>query len=129
MEKRKLEREDEVDEIVDTLLDLPVKNLEAKVKQLEDEMEMRRVIFRGTLDNLGTRRIRLEENIERLWYSAVLGLDSGRRSAMEQRLIQTQNKEIDEWLAYFKDMNQLQGSFQEAKQELALEREKRRLVG
>ncbi|MCH8206433.1 MAG: hypothetical protein IH956_05455, partial [Chloroflexi bacterium] len=45
MEKRKSIKEDEVDKIVDTLLDMPVMNLEAQVKRLESEIAMRGVIF------------------------------------------------------------------------------------
>ena len=45
MEKRKSIKEDEVDEIVGTLLDMPVMNLEAQVKRLESEIAMRGVIF------------------------------------------------------------------------------------
>lgn len=130
MEKQKSRREkEEVDEIVDTLIDMPVKSLEERIKRLEAEMTMRGVIFKGTQESLGTRRLRLEEDIERHWYSAVIGLDRGRRSAMEQRLIQTQNKEMDEWLAYLRDMAQLKEKLQNAGEDLALEKQKRRLVG
>ena len=120
--------EDEVDEIVETLLDQPVGNLEERVKLIETELGMRQVIFKSTMDGLGTRRIRLNDNLDKLWYSSVLGLDSGRRAALEQELFRTQNNEMDEWLAYFKDASKLREGLQEAKEDLALEREKRRLV-
>ena len=120
--------ENEVDEIVETLLDQPVGNLEERIRRIESELGMRQVIFSAAMDGLGTHRIRLEENLEKLWYSSVLGLDSGRRAALEQEFFRTQNNEIVERLDYFKDASKLRERLQEAKEELALEREKRRLL-
>ena len=121
-------REDEIDEIVDALLDQPVGNLEERVKQIESELGTRQVIFNAAIDMLGTHRIQLKDDLDKLWYSSLLGLDFGRRATLEQELFRTQNNEMVERLDYFKDVSQLRERLQEAQEELALEREKRRLV-
>ena len=120
--------EDEVDEIVETLLDQPVGNLEERVKQIENELGTRRVIFHAAIEMLGTHGIQLKDKLDKLWYSSLLGLDFGRRATLEQELFRTQNNEMVERLDYFKDASQLRERLQEAKEDLALEREKRRLV-
>ncbi len=129
MEKRNQEKEDEVDEIVDTLLELPVKNLEERMKQLETEIQMRAIIRNGALSSLGTHQLRLEENLRQVHYrSAINGSALARKTALEQEMARTEFRKIDEWLAYFKDVIKLQDDLQHTREELALEREKRRLV-
>lgn len=130
MEKQNSNRngEDEVDEIVETLLDQPVGNLEERIKRIENELGTRQVIFDAAIEMLGTHRIQLKDDLDKLWYSSLLGLDFGRRAALEQELFRTRNNEMVERLDYFKDASKLRERLQEAKEELALEREKRRLV-
>ncbi|MCH7574817.1 MAG: hypothetical protein IIA59_06800 [Candidatus Marinimicrobia bacterium] len=121
--------EDEIDEIVETLLDQPVGNLEERVKQIETKLAMRRVLLGGALSSLGTHQLRLEERIGQMHYrSAVDGSALARKTALEQDMTRTEFRKIDEWLSYFSDAIRLQEQLQEAKEELALEREKRRLV-
>ena len=130
MEKRKTEKEDEVDEIVDTLLDLPVKNLEQRIQDLETEITMRAIIRNGALSSMGTHKLRLEENVRQMHYrSAVNGSALSRRTALEQEMARTEFRKLDEWLSYFRDASRLRERLQDAREELALEREKRRLVG
>ena len=130
MEKQNSNRngEDEVDEIVETLLDQPVGNLEERIKRIENELGTRQVIFDAAIEMLGTHRIQLKDDLDKLWYSSLLGLDFGRRAALEQELFRTQNNEMVERLDYFKDASKLRERLQETKEDLALEREKRRLV-
>ena len=129
MEKRKLEKEDEVDEIVDTLLDLPVKNLEQRIKDLGTEITMRAIIRNGALSSMGTHQLRLEEGLRQMHYrSAVNGSALSRRTALEQEMARTEFRKLDEWLLYFGDVSRLRERLQEAKEDLALESEKRRLV-
>ena len=129
MEKRKLEKEDEVDEIVDTLLDLPVKNLEQRIKDVETEIAMRAIIRDAALSSMGTHQLRLEENLRQMQYlSAMNGSVLARKTTLEQEMARTEFMKIDELISYFKDMSKLREKFQAAREELALEREKRRLV-
>ena len=129
MKKRKLEKEAEVDEIVDTLLDLPVKNLEQRIKDLGTEITMRAVIRNGALSSMGTHQLRLEESLRQMHYrSAVNGSALARKTALEQEMIRTETRKLDEWLSYFRDASRLRERLQEAGEELALERERRRLV-
>ena len=130
MEKRKLKKIGEVDKIVDTLLGLPVKNLEDRIKRIETEVAMRRVLLNGALSSLGTHQLRLEERIRQMHYrSAVDGSALARKTALEQEMARTEFRKIDEWLAYFKDMIGLQEQLQQAQEDIELEKQKRRLVG
>ena len=130
MEKRKSKKEGEVDEVVDTLLGLPVKNLEDRIKQIETELAMRKVLLNGALSSLGTQQLRLEERIRQMHYrSAVNGSALARKTALEQEMARTEFRKIDEWLAYFKDMIGLQEQLQQAQEDIELEKQKRRLVG
>ena len=130
MEKRKLKKEDEVDEIVDTLLDLPVKNLEQRIKDVETEIAMRRVLLNGALSSLGTHQLRLEERIRQMQYRSTMnGSALARKTTLEQEMARTEFRKLDEWLSYFRDMSTLREKLQAAREELVLEREKRRLVG
>ena len=123
------EKEDEVDEIVDTLLDLPVKNLEQRIKDLGTEITMRTIIRNGALSSMGTHQLRLEESLRQMHYrSAVNGSALSRRTALEQEMARTEFRKLEEWLSYFRDASRLRERLQEAKEDLALEREKRRLV-
>ncbi|MCH8837982.1 MAG: hypothetical protein IIA60_09325 [Candidatus Marinimicrobia bacterium] len=130
MEKRKLKKEDEVDEIVETLLDLPVKNLEQRIKDVETEIAMRAIIRNGALSSMGTHQLRLEENLRQMQYrSAINGSAMARKTTLEQEMARTEFRKLDEWLSYFRDMSTLREKLQAAREELVLEREKRRLVG
>ena len=130
MEKRKLKKEDEVDEIVDTLLDLPVKNLEQRIKDVETEIAMRRVLLNGALSSLGTHQLRLEERIRQMQYRSTMnGSAQARKTTLEQEMARTEFMKIDERISFFKDMSKSREKLQAAREELVLEREKRRLVG
>lgn len=129
MEKRNSKKEDEVDEVVDTLLDLPVKNLEERIKQLETEIQMRAIIRNGALSSFGTHQLRLEEKLRQIHYrSAINSSALARKTALDQEMVRTEFRKIDEWLEYFKDVIKLQDDLQQAREELALEKEKRRLL-
>ena len=125
-----MKKEDEVDEIVDTLLDLPVKNLEQRIKDVETEIAMRAIIRNGALSSMGTHQLRLEENLRQMQYrSAMNGSALARKTTLEQEMARTEFRKLDEWLSYFRDMSTLREKLQAAREELVLEREKRRLVG
>ena len=125
-----MKKEDEVDEIVDTLLDLPVKNLEQRIKDVETEVAMRAIIRNGALSSMGTHQLRLEENLRQMQYrSAMNGSALARKTTLEQEMARTEFRKLDEWLSYFRDMSTLREKLQAAREELVLEREKRRLVG
>ena len=124
------EKEDEVDEIVDTLLDLPVKNLEQRIKDVETEIAMRRVLLNGALSSLGTHQLRLEERIRQMQYRSTMnGSAQARKTTLEQEMARTEFMKIDERISFFKDMSKSREKLQAAREELVLEREKRRLVG
>lgn len=127
MEKRKIKNSD-IDEIVGTIIALPSKNLEKRIKEIEDELNIRRSILNEALLNLGTRGIQLEEIIWQMRYSGILGSAINVKVTLEKELARTENRKADEWISYFRDVSRLKERLQDAKDELELEKVKRKLV-
>ena len=127
MEKRKSKGR-EIDDIVDTIIELPVKNLENKIKEIETEIIMRKGILNEALTGLGTRGLQLEEKIWQMRYSGILGSAINVRTDLEKELARTEIRKTDEWVSYFRDVSRLKEELQNAREEIALEKEKRKLV-
>lgn len=122
MEKRK-SKEREIDEIVDTIIDLPAKNLEKRIEEIEAEINMRRNVLNEALTGLGTRGLQLEEKIWQMRYSGI-----NINVLLEKELSRTEIRKTDELISYFRDVSRLKEKLQDAREELELEKEKRKLV-
>ena len=122
MEKRGSKNK-EIDEIIDTLIELPEKNLENKINELEKEISMRRNILNEALSNLGTQKLQLEGKIWQMRYSGI-----NINVLLEKELSRTEIRETDELISYFRDVSRLKEKLQDAREELELEKQKRRLV-
>lgn len=122
MEKRGSKNK-EIDEIIDTLIGIPAKNLENKIKELEAEINMRRNVLNEALTGLGTRGLQLEEKIWQMRYSGI-----NINVLLEKELSRTEIRKTDELISYFRDVSRLKEKLQDAREELALEKEKRKLV-
>ena len=122
MEKRKSKNR-EMDEIVDTIIELPAKNLEKRIKEIEAEIWMRRNILNEALTGLGTRGLQLEEKIWQMRYSGI-----NINVLLEKELAGTEIRKTDECISYFRDVSRLKEKLQDAREELELEKEKRKLV-
>jgi len=122
MEKRG-PKDKEIDEIIDTLIEIPAKNLENKINELEKEINMRRNILNEALSNLGTKKLQLEGKIWQMRYSGI-----NINVLLEKELARTEIRETDEWISYFRDVSRLKEKLQDAKEEFELEKKKRKLV-
>ena len=127
MEKRKSKNRG-IDEIIDTIIELPEKNLEKRINEIESEISVRRSILNEALLNLGTQKLQLEGKIWQLRYSSLLGFTFSVKVGLEKELARTEIRKTDEWISYFRDVSRLKEKLQDAREELALEKEKRRLV-
>lgn len=115
----------EYDELIDGLLDLPVNNLESRIQELEKELKIRKVILNEALSSLGTHQLRLEDKINRQKY--MLGLEANKTNLLKE-IARTEIRKADELISYFRDVFQLKERLQAAKEELAKERKKQKLV-
>lgn len=122
MEKRK-SKDREIDEVIDTIIELPAKNLEQRIKEIEAEIFMRRNILNEALTNLGTQKLQLEGKIWRMRYSGI-----NINVLLEKELAGTKIRKTDELISYFRDVSGIKEKLQDAIEELELEKEKRKLV-
>ena len=127
MKKRDTKKEDETKKIVKALLDLPVKSLEQQIELLEKELSLRKEILDDSLSNLGTEKLKLEEQIRRLRYSSLIGI-SGTKTALEKEREKIVLKKIDEQDSYFRDLIQLEEKLNETRENLKEEKIKRKLI-
>jgi len=128
MGKRKSKTEENVDEIISKIVGLPSENLEERIKELETELGIRRNLLNNALSILGTHQLRLDEKIRQLRYATIQGLDVSRKAVLEKEKLKTEMRKLDEWNLYFRDVSKLREKLREAKEELTIEKEKKRLV-
>jgi hypothetical protein len=127
VEKRKSKGR-EIDDIVDTIIELPVKNLENKIKEIETEIIMRKSILNEALMSLGTRGFELEKKIWQMRYAGMFEFTFRTKTDLEKELARTEMRKTDEWVSYFRDVSRLKEELQNARENLALESEKQKLV-
>jgi len=128
MGKRKSKTTENVDEIISKIVGLPSENLEERIKELETELGIRRNLLNNALSILGTHQLRLDEKIRQLKYATIQGLDVSRKAVLEKEKLKTEMRKLDEWNLYFRDVSKLREKLREAKEELTIEKEKKRLV-
>jgi len=116
------------DEIVDALLRLPAKNLECRIKQLGSEITERQKLRNHALGTLGTHRLQLEAEIERLKYLTQNSQGWRQSKELQAELLEIQRNIIRETIACFHDVSQLQEKLQEAQAAFELAREKLKLI-
>jgi len=120
--------EREFDDIVAALLGLPVSNLEDRIKYLEYEITYRQVLRDSNLSNIGTNQVRLKDEAWHLRYIPVFNPAFNHISHLKREIALLESGRINEWLSCFRDISRLKERLQQAKEELNMEKEKRRLV-
>ena len=119
-------RED--DEIVSTLLRLPSKNLEARIKELEQEIHERQKMRNNILSKLATHRIRLEDHKRHLEYISLIGQSPAVLQSIAGDLLKIETSMAGELKDGFRDISGLKERLQEAREELEMERQKLKLL-
>ena len=119
-------REDEDDELVSTLLKIPAKNLEERIRLIESEIRERKKLSSEGLAQLGTQQLRLDEKIRQLRYSTDWG-DTFSRN-LKLQFINLEIQKMKEMIGCFKDVSWLRQRSQEAKEELEMEKQKSKLL-
>jgi len=128
MTKNRPGERSETPDQVEALLGLPARNLESRIKQLEAEIKQRRQISQDTLSVLGTQKLRLDDRLFRLRYLATPS-----DPLMLERTLGWQNLQLDqsignEAMVCFRDIDRLKERLQEAREELAFEKQKLALL-
>ena len=118
----------ENDEIVSTLLRLPSKNLENRIKELEQEIQQRQKMRNHILSKLGTHRIRLEDHKKHLEYISLTGQSPAVLLSLANDLLKIETSMAGELKNGFRDISRLKERLQEAREELKMERQKLAMI-
>ena len=121
------EKDIEFENIVDTLIELPIKNLLGRIYELENEILFRQTLRDNALSKLSTHQLRLKENLRQLRY-AFGDTAINRKMSFEFEIIKLESQKINERLTYFRDITGLQERIQQAKEELAIKQNNKRLI-
>ena len=109
-------------------MDLPISNLEDRIRSLEQEINCRNNIKDDVLTILNTNRIRLKEELWHLRYIPVFNPAFNHISHLKREIALLETGRINEWLACFRDISRLNERLQQAKEELKQEKGRRRLI-
>lgn len=121
-------KEAEKDELVDTLLGLPVKNLRQRVRELEEKLDERLELNHDRMARLGTQQLKFEDKVWQHRYNGASGKGDATIQRFEVEIAKLENQKHDEMLACFRDISRLQEQLREAKEELEREKLKMRFV-
>lgn len=121
------EPKDEIDNVVDSIIKLPIKNLEERIRNIKLNIKERQRIFDNSVSVLREREIELESHLWRMRYC--LGNEFARKLGVESELARIKNMQINDILLHFNDQVKLMEKLQLAREELALEKEKKKLAG
>ncbi len=127
IEYRKKE-EIEEDELVDTLLGLPVKNLRQRARELDTKIDERLRLNRDTMGRFGTNQLLFEEKVRQHRYNGASGKGDATMQRFELEIAKLENQKHDEMLACFRDISRFQEQLREAKEELEREKLKLRFI-
>ncbi len=121
-------KEAETKDIVDTLLGLPVRNLESRIKHLECDIQERQKIKNAALSTFGTHKLRLQEQIIQLRYVGMMGDAFVVKRDFQKQVTNLEEDAINEITGCFRDVLELKDKLQKAKEELELENLKLELI-
>jgi len=116
------------DDILETFLKLPKKNLETRIKQLEKEIKTRQALSNEALSKLGTHQLQIKDKLWRLRYTSMLNEGFIVNRDFIKQLANLEEQRIKEMINCFKDMLSLREKLQETREELELDRQKLKLI-
>jgi len=118
----------ENDEIVERLLQLPSKNLEARITAIESEIDERHKMRNHALTKLQTHKVQLKSHKERLKYITLTGQSPEVLQRVVSDLLKIDNSMAIELKDCFRDISRLKERLQEAREEMEIERQKMKLL-
>ena len=118
--------DENIDDVVDTIIKLPIKNLEERIRNIKEDIKARETIFDSSLLVLGKREIEVKSHLWKMRYS--LGNELNRKLSLENELTKIRSAKISNAISHFHDSLRLKEKLQLALEQLAMEREKGKLV-
>jgi hypothetical protein len=118
----------ENDKSLETLLRLPVKNLENRIQELEKEIRERQNINEQALSTIEAHKHTLEHHIHQLRYVSMFCESFIVKRDFLRQLHQLEENAIKEMTGCFWDISQLKHKLQSAREELEEEKEKLKIM-
>lgn len=115
-------------DIIGSLLKLPAKSLESKVKQLEHEIGTRKHLNNKALSTLGTRLIRLNDQLWLMRYLSVSNPGFAAKGNCESQITRLEELKTSENMNCFKDLLELTDKLQNTLDDLEIEKQKLSLL-
>lgn len=116
------------DNIIGTLLRLPAKNLETRIRQLEDEIRDRKRLRDEFLSTIGSQILGLEQRAWQSRYSGFTDRGLEHLRAIESEIRRLGQMKVTEQIFSLRDVAQIQERLQIARDEFEQELMKLRLI-
>ena len=120
--------EKEDNDIIEDILKLPKRNLEARIKQLELDIKSRLELNDNVLTNLENNQIRLEDQLWRFRYISPFTDAFLANRDLQSQLQRLNSLKINEQVSCFQDIQELREKLQFAREELETAKKKFKLV-
>ncbi len=114
-------------DIVNDLIRLPKKNLEARINQLETDIIGRQKISNSIITSLSTHQIQLKDRLRRQQYFPLIN-GHNIRNQTTSKIIQIEEDILREIVANFKDITELRKELLYAKDEISLLKQKLKIL-
>jgi hypothetical protein len=124
--KRNIQKGNKED-VLSSIIELPIKNLETRVRELEEELQQRRELSKKIQKRLDRERMGLEMELPPQTYS-LKDIIQPRRTAIERELVSIERDIIREDVSCFRDLMSIRQELRKAKEQLVKERQKRELL-
>jgi len=125
MKNQKKIKDDE-DYLIQSLMDAPVKNLERRVKEIENEIDERRKLGLEIDAKLSTRQIRLEEELWRNRYNT--NTNNWTPQNLGLKFIDLEIQRQRAMVEAFRDISSFKERLINAHEEFEIERHRRKLI-
>jgi hypothetical protein len=120
--------EDKLPDILDSLIKIPRKNLEAKICQIEQDINQRKNLNSMIISRLLTLQSRFKDHVRRLRYNHTISSAFKANKDAAFQLLQFQEAIDQELLSCFKDLSYLSDKLLKLREELEINKQKQFLM-
>jgi len=118
----------ETEKIIDDLIEIPINNLEKRIKEIKAEINLRKILLDSALSTMEFHRQRFEDHMPLMNYSPSIEFALNKKISLRQELLKAEIKKSEEQISCFRDISKLKEKLQSAQEELSIEIEKKKLI-
>lgn len=120
--------EKEDDKIVSDLIRIPAKNLEKRIKSLENEIRERLAIQESVTSQMDQQLSHAQAKLNRFKYQEITGPGSSSLRQIENQILGLERDKANEARSAFRDLGELRKCLQEAREELDSHKQRSKLL-